>query len=99
MKCPDGHVDDLLSSETLDHSGFPHVLVRAVTQAEVITLAPSPNQSVPRQRQRELGSAFDLTYPNTVELLHILQIGISLCIVQYGSPNFLRSIFKLHPGF
>ena len=65
-------MDYLFPPETLDHSGFPHVLVRAVTQAEVVALAPSPNQAVPRQRQRELGSAFDLTYPHTVQFLHIL---------------------------
>ena len=64
-----GHVDDLLAAEALYHRRLAHVLVGPVAQAEVVALAPRPDEAAPRERQRELRAALDLRDARPVQLL------------------------------
>ena len=57
---PHSYVDHLLPPEALHHGGLPDVLVRPMTQPEVVPLAPCPDHTGLAEGEAELCSTFDL---------------------------------------
>ena len=74
MQRSDGHVDDLLAHQAFYQLRQSDVRVGAVSQSEIVALAPRPHLArVTRQGQRELGAAFDLADAQPVQGLDVLR--------------------------